>query len=97
MIEKVKIMLNPMTDDEIEELAGVKDIDKKMLKVRKNGVPLTDNEVSLLGRYNIDASKAKDMNELLYMISRVEDPDDDELTLLADHLAEVNYYQNNRQ
>ena len=90
-------MLNPMTDDEIEELAGVKDIDKKMLKVRKNGVPLTDNEVGILGRYNIDSSKAKDMNELLYMISRVEDPDDDELTLLADHLAEVNYYQNNRQ
>lgn len=97
MIEKVKNMLNPMTDDEIEELAGVKEIDKNMLKVRKNGLALTDNQVSTLGRYNIDAAKAKDMNELLYMISRVEDPDDDELTELADHLAEVNYYQNTRQ
>ena len=96
-MEKVNIMLNPMTDDEIEELAGVKEIDKNMLKVRKNGLTLTDNQVSTLGRYNIDASKAKDMNELLYMISRVEDPDDDELTMLADHLAEVNYYQNTRQ
>jgi hypothetical protein len=90
-------MINPMTDDEIEELAGVKEIDKNLLKVRKNGLALTDNQVSTLGRYNIDATKAKDMNELLYMISRVEDPDDDELTLLADHLAEVNYYQNTRQ
>ena len=87
-------MLNPMTDDEIEELAGVKDINRNLLKVRKNGLALTDNQVDILSRYNIDAGKAKDMNELLYMISRVEDPDDDELTLLGDHLAEVNYYQN---
>ena len=75
----------------------INDIERNMLKVRKNGLALTDNQVSVLGRYNIDASKAKDMNELLYMISRVEDPDDDELTMLADHLAEVNYYQNTRK
>ena len=90
-------MLNPMTDDEIEELAGVKDIERNMLKVHKNGIALTDNQVSTLGRYNIDASKAKSMEELMYMIHQVEDPDDDELTELADHLAEVNYYQNTRK
>jgi hypothetical protein len=97
MIKKVGIMLNPMTDDEIEELAGVNDIERNMLKVRKNGLALTDNQVSVLGRYNIDASKAKSMEELLYMIREAEDPDDDELTMLADHLAEVNYYQNTRK
>lgn len=90
-------MINEMTNDEIEELVGLKDIDKNMLKARKNGLALTDNQVSTLGKYNIDIGKCNSMSELLYMIDQVDDDDDDELTFLAEQLAENNYYQNTRK
>jgi len=91
-------MINPMTNDEIEELVGLNEVDKNMLKTRKNGIPLTDNQVNTLAKYNIDSSKAKDMKELLYMIEEVDDADDDdELSILADEISELDYYMNTRQ
>ncbi len=89
-------MANEMTNDEIEELVGLKDTDKNMLKTRNNGLLLTDNQVSTLQRYNIDSSKCGSMSELLYMIDQA-DYDDDELNYLADQIAETNYYQNTRK
>ncbi|MDE5888744.1 MAG: hypothetical protein K2H20_01865 [Bacilli bacterium] len=89
-------MANEMTNDEIEELVGLKDTDKNMLKTRNNGLLLTDNQVSTLQRYNIDSSKCGSMSELLYMIDQA-DYDDEELNYLADQIAETNYYQNTRK
>jgi len=87
-----------MTNDEIEELVGLKDTDKNMLKARKNGLLLTDNQVSTLGRYNIDVANCKSMEELLYKINDVsrgyDDDDYDELEYLAEQLQERNYYEN---
>ncbi len=90
-------MVNVMTNDEIEELVGLKDNDKNMLKARNNGLLLTDNQISLLERYNIDASKCGSMSELLYMIDQVDDPEDDELTYLAEQLSEIKYYKDTRK
>lgn len=91
-------MVNEMTNDEIEELVGLKDNDKNMLKIRENGLALTDNQVGTLERFNIDPSKCGSMTELLYMIDQVDDTDDDdELTYLAEQLSETNYYQNTRK
>lgn len=90
-------MVNVMTNDEIEELVGLKDNDKNMLKARNNGLLLTDNQISLLERYNIDASKCVSMSELLYMIDQVDDPEDDELTYLAEQLSEIKYYKDTRK
>lgn len=89
-------MANEMTNDEIEELVGLKDTDKNMLKTRNNGLLLTDNQVSTLQRYNIDSSKCGSMPELLFMIDQA-DTDDEELNYLADQIAETNYYQNTRK
>jgi len=89
-------MTNIMTNDEIEELVGLKDNDKNFLKARKNGLFLTDNQVSTLNRYNIDTDKCGSMSELLYMIDQIDD-DDEELNYLADQIAEANYYQNTRK
>ena len=50
-------MINEMTNDEIEGLLGLEDIESNLLKTRKNGLTLTDNQVSTLGKYNIDPSK----------------------------------------
>lgn len=89
-------MANELTNDEIEELVGLADTEKNMLKARNNGLLLTDNQVSTLSRFNIDVSKCSNMSELLYMIDQV-DNDDEELNYLADQLAETNYYQNTRK
>lgn len=90
-------MAHELTNDEIEELVGLKDPDRNFLKVRKNGLMLTDNQVSTLQRYNIDPSKCNSMTELLYMIDEVDTDEDSELSYLADQLAENNYYQNTRK
>lgn len=90
-------MINEMTNDEIEELVGLNDVDNNFLKARKNGLLLTDNQVSTLGKYNIDPSQCGSMSELLYMIDQIDDTDDDELTYLAEQISENNYYQNTRK
>jgi hypothetical protein len=90
-------MINEMTSDEIEGLLGLEDIEANLLKTRKNGLTLTDNQVSTLGKYNIDASKCGSTSELLYLIDQIDDTDDDELTMLAEQIAENQYYQNTRK
>ena len=67
-----------MTNDEIEELVGLKEYDKNFLKSRKNGLLLTDNQVETLERYNIDAGKCSSMTELMYMIDETLDGYDEE-------------------
>ncbi len=89
-------MANELTNDEIEELVGLDNSDKNFLKARQNGLLLTDNQVSLLQRYGINTDKCGSMSELLYMIEQ-EDADDEELDMLAEQLAENNYYQNTRK
>lgn len=90
-------MAHELTNDEIEELVGLKDPDCNFLKVRYNGLLLTDNQVSTLERHNIDPSKCGSISELLYMIDEADVDEDDELNYLADQLAETNYYQNTRK
>ena len=91
-------MINEMTNDEIEGLLGLEDIEANLLKTRQNGLTLTDNQVSTLGKYNIDLAKCKNTAELLYMIEQVDDmDDDDELSMLAEQIAENRYYQEIRK
>ena len=61
-------MANELTNDEIEELVGLNETDRNMLKARKNGLLLTDNQVETLERYGIDLSKIKSNEELIYFI-----------------------------
>lgn len=91
-------MINEMTNDEIEGLIGLEDVESNMLKTRQNGLTLTDNQVNTLGKYNIDPSKCGSTSELLFMIDQIDDSDDDdELTMLAEQIAENQYYQNTRK
>ncbi len=90
-------MATELTNDEIEELVGLNEVDKSFLKARDNGLLLTDNQVSTLKRYNIDPAKCNSMSELLYMIGEVETDEDDDLSYLADQLSEINYYNNTRK
>jgi hypothetical protein len=94
-------MANELSNDEIEELVGLKDSDANFLKARKNGLLLTDKQVSTLERYNIDLSSCKSMEELIYKVEEANDGtfDDEysELDYLADELSERKYYEQTRK
>lgn len=85
-------MINELTNDEIEELVGINDIDKNMLSVQKNGLLLTTNQVDTLKRHSINIDKCSSLSEILYMLDDV--GEDEELEALAQDLAERNYYEN---
>ena len=94
-------MANELTNDEIEELVGLKETDKNMLKARKNGLLLTDNQVATLERYNIDVGKVGSMSELIYLVEQANegtyDDEYSELDYLAEELSARNYYENTRK
>lgn len=94
-------MANELTNDEIEELVGLKDTDRNFLKARANGLLLTDHQVNTLERYNIDPSKCKSMSELIYLVEQANegtyDDEYSELDYLADELSTRNYYENIRK
>jgi len=71
------------------------DFEKKFLKFRKNGLLLSDEQVEVLERYNINYSSCLSNTELLYKIDSVlNEVDDYELECVAQELAERNYYVN---
>ena len=80
-----------MTDKEIDNLLGIEetDYDKNFLKARKNGLLLTDNQIKVLERYNIDPGKCGSTSELLYMIDEAIDGLDEDEYADLNHVAEV--------
>ncbi len=94
-------MANELTNDEIEELVGLNETDRNMLKARKNGLLLTDNQVATLERYGIDAGKVKSNEELIYLIEEANkgtwDDEYSELDYLADELSQRRYYEETRK
>ena len=94
-------MANELTNDEIEELVGLNETDRNMLKARKNGLLLTDNQVETLERYGIDLSKIKSNEELIYFIEEANkgtyDDEYSELDYLADELSQRRYYEETKK
>ena len=90
-----------MTNEEIEALVGLNEVDNNLLKARQNGLLLTDKQVNTLEKYNINAGNCQSMTELMYMIDRATDGCDEdecaELEYIAETLAERNYYENTRK
>lgn len=71
------------------------DFEKKFLKVRKHGLLLSDEQVEILERYEINYANCVSNTELLYKIDSVlNEVDDYELELVAQEIAERNYYAN---
>ena len=68
--------------------------EKRFLKPRKHGIWLSDEEVDVLNRYQIDYENCYTMNEILYQIDRIlEEEEIEELDSLSIILAERNCYQ----
>ena len=78
---------------DIEKL--VKDVyeDKSFIKNRGNGIYLSDNDIEVLKRYDIDYKKYGNLNELIFDIeSLLDEEDDEELEDICSKLSEIYYY-----
>ena len=79
-------------DQLVEEIYN----DKNMIKQKKNGIYISDNDVEVLRRYNIDYNKYVSLSSLIFDIENIlnEDTDVDDLEEVSRRLAELNYYNN---
>ena len=69
--------------------------DKYMHKEINKGIFLSDYQIEVLLKYDIDPYKCGSINELIYMIDEVlEEEDCDYLDAVAQEIMEFNYYTN---
>lgn len=70
--------------------------DKKLLKMRGNGIYLSDSQVEVLKKYNIDYKKYTSLKSLIFEIEEIlnEEVDVDDLEEVSLKLSELNYYNN---
>ena len=66
-----------------------------MHKVRENGLLLTDKQVNVLEKYEINYKNIRNMNELIYEIEDILNQDYyEDLDLVSKEISEYNYYNN---
>lgn len=77
-------------DDLIEEV----NIDKNILKKRKNGLVLRDSHIEILKRNGINYENHANLKSLIYEIEEeiMDGNDSEELDLLCEELSEIDYY-----
>lgn len=83
-----------MDKETINEINNT-DFSKLLLK-DYNGLLLTEEQVEVLNRYNIDLASIGSIQELLFVIEEIieDDPDDtDDLEYISYVLAERSYYE----
>lgn len=70
--------------------------DKSMIKMRGNGIYLSDNQIEVLKRYNINYKKYISLNSLIFEIEEIlnEEVDASDLEEVSSRLSELNYYNN---
>ena len=70
--------------------------DKNMIKMRGNGIYLSDNQIEVLKRYDIDYKKYVSLNSLIFEIEEIlnEEVDASDLEEVSSRLSELNYYNN---
>ena len=67
--------------------------DKNMIKMRGNGIYLSDNQIEVLKRYNINYKKYISLNSLIFEIEEIlnEEVDASDLEEVSSRLSELNY------
>ena len=82
---------------DLEKLVSEMDFESGKFVTCNNGLMLTNNEISVLKRYNIDYEKCSTLKEIIYLVEDVlnEDIDDaDDLEYISSTISERDYYQN---
>lgn len=81
-------------DIDIDEAIRLANVDKIVLKRRKNNILLSDYQMMILKERNFNLDKITNINELLFEIEEyLNNNYDDELDLIGSQLAEFIYYQ----
>ena len=83
------------SDEEINEIATKSIYDNKLNKISDN-LYLSNRQIEILKRYEIDYKKFNDIKSLMYEVETVleEVYDADDLQALSIELSEFNYYHN---
>lgn len=83
---------------DIDEIVSNLDFKSLELVSLGNGLSLTNYELEVLNRYNIDYNNCSSLKEILYLIEDVFSCDDivdyEELDSVSSSIAERDYYQN---
>ena len=78
-------------DINIDDLVSEKYMHKKL----DNGLFLSDYQIDVLMRNNIDPYKCSGISELIYLIDEILEEDlDEELDIISKEIMEFNYYTN---
>ncbi len=79
-------------NDLIKEITN----DKDFIKMRGKGIYLSDNQVEVLKKYNIDYKKYNSLSSLIFEIEQILNETDnlEDLEELEINLSELNYYYN---
>ena len=87
-----------INDKEISVNELVKDInnDSSYIKTRGNGIYLSDNDIKVLKKYNINYNKYSSLDSLIFDIEEIlnEESGITDLEEISLKLAEFNYYNN---
>ncbi len=85
-----------MNDYDIEKICSTIDFEKDLLTTSKNGLLLTNYEISVLDKYKIDYSRATTLKEIIYYIEEIlnEDSSLQDLENISQSIAERDYYMN---
>ena len=69
--------------------------DKKMHKLRDNGLLLSDEQIDILKKYNIEYLKYNNILSLIYEIEEILNEEyNEDLDIISKELSEFNYYNN---
>ena len=79
---------------DIDNIVGI-DFYINMHKKRDNGMLLSDYQIEVLKKYDIDYLKYNNISSLIYEIEEILNADyNEDLDKLSSELAEFNYYNN---
>ena len=92
-------MNNIFSEKAWEEYTDWQMYDKTMIKMRGNGIYLSDNQIEVLKRYDIDYKKYISLNSLIFEIEEIlnEEVDASDLEEVSSRLSELNYYNNTKK
>lgn len=83
-----------INNSEIDIDKVIKEQEKSFLRRRENSLLLSDEDVSILKKYDINYLNVKDMKELLFIIDDILNENNDltDLEELCSKLEEISYY-----
>ena len=82
-------------NEEIKKILNEIDFDNNKLQKINDNIYLTNNQIEILKRYNIDYEVSNSLRDLMIKIEEVLDYEDiEELENLLTNLTERNYYEN---